>query len=117
MAVLASQHTPAEGPGLSPGSWSSGLSARAGRRYDAVSPPSRSWRGFDPGESRPPMSIDLLVFGPHPDDAEIGAGATLRKAKALGHTTGIVDMTTGDMGWGTPEARLEECAQAARILQ
>src|SRR6185436_5247691 len=63
------------------------------------------------------MSIDLLVFGPHPDDAEIGAGATLRKVKALGHGTGIVDMTTGDMGWGTPEARLEECAQAARILK
>lgn len=63
------------------------------------------------------MSIDILVFGPHPDDAEIGAGAMLRKMKALGHTTGIVDMTTGDMGWGTPEARLEECAQAARILQ
>jgi len=33
------------------------------------------------------MSIDLLVFGPHPDDAEIGAGATHRKVKALGHGT------------------------------
>jgi LmbE family N-acetylglucosaminyl deacetylase len=37
--------------------------------------------------------------------------------KSLGHTTGIVDMTTGDMGWGTPEIRLEECRAAARILQ
>jgi bacillithiol biosynthesis deacetylase BshB1 len=63
------------------------------------------------------MALDFLVFGPHPDDAEIGAGAMLRKMKALRHTTGIVDMTTGDMGWGTPEQRLEECAQAARILQ
>jgi bacillithiol biosynthesis deacetylase BshB1 len=63
------------------------------------------------------MALDFLVFGPHPDDAEIGAGAMLRKMKALGHRTGIVDMTTGDMGWGTPEQRLEECAQAARILQ
>jgi bacillithiol biosynthesis deacetylase BshB1 len=63
------------------------------------------------------MAIDFLAFGPHPDDAEIGAGAMLRKMKALGHTTGIVDMTTGDMGWGTPEARLKECEDAARILQ
>jgi LmbE family N-acetylglucosaminyl deacetylase len=63
------------------------------------------------------MALDYLVFGPHPDDAEIGAGALLRKMKALGHATGIVDMTTGDMGWGTPEQRLKECADAARILQ
>jgi len=63
------------------------------------------------------MSLDFLVFGPHPDDAEIGAGGMLRKMKALGHTTGIVDMTTGDMGWGTPEIRLQECRDAAKILQ
>jgi bacillithiol biosynthesis deacetylase BshB1 len=63
------------------------------------------------------MALDFLVFGPHPDDAEIGAGAMLRKMKALGHRTGIVDMTTGDMGWGTPAERLEECAKAARILK
>lgn len=63
------------------------------------------------------MPADILVFGPHPDDAEIGAGGLLRKMKSLGHTTGIVDMTTGDMGWGTPEQRLDECARAAAILQ
>ena len=63
------------------------------------------------------MSVDVLAFGPHPDDAEIGAGALLRKMKALGYSTGIVDMTTGDMGWGTPQGRLEESNQAARILQ
>jgi bacillithiol biosynthesis deacetylase BshB1 len=63
------------------------------------------------------MSVDVLAFGPHPDDAEIGCGATLRKLKALGHTTGIIDMTTGDMGWGTPEVRAEEGRRAAEILQ
>ncbi len=63
------------------------------------------------------MAVDVLVFGPHPDDAEIGAGAMLRKMKSLGHTTGIVDMTTGDMGWGTPEIRLAECEAAAKILR
>jgi len=63
------------------------------------------------------MAVDILVFGPHPDDAEIGAGGLLLKMKSLGHRTGIVDMTTGDMGWGTSELRLEECAGAARILK
>lgn len=63
------------------------------------------------------MPVDVLAFGPHPDDAEIGCGGLLRKMKALGHRTGIVDMTTGEMGWGSPEIRLQECAEAARILQ
>ncbi len=63
------------------------------------------------------MAVDILVFGPHPDDAEIGCGAMLRKMKHLGYRTGIIDMTTGDMGWGTPEDRLRESEEAARILQ
>jgi N-acetylglucosamine malate deacetylase 1 len=63
------------------------------------------------------MAVDFLAFGPHPDDAEIGAGGLLRKMKKRGHATGIVDMTAGDMGWGTPEIRAEESAAAARILQ
>ena len=63
------------------------------------------------------MKLDALVFGPHPDDAEIGAGGLLLKLKTLGHTTGIVDMTHGDMGWGTPQERLRECDEAARILK
>ena len=61
--------------------------------------------------------IDAIAFGPHPDDAEIGAGGVLLKLKALGHTTGIIDMTRGDMGWGTPEERDAECAEAAKILK
>jgi len=63
------------------------------------------------------MAVDFLAFGPHPDDAEIGTGALLRKMKARGHTTGIVDMTTGDMGWGTPELRVQECNDAAKVLR
>lgn len=63
------------------------------------------------------MAIDILAFGPHPDDAEIGCGGMLLKMKSLGYSTGIVDMTRGDMGWGTPEERDAESAEAARILQ
>ena len=63
------------------------------------------------------MKIDVLVFGPHPDDAEIGAGGFLLKMKDRGHTTGIIDMTRGEMGWGTPEERGRECSEAAAILK
>jgi bacillithiol biosynthesis deacetylase BshB1 len=63
------------------------------------------------------MKIDVLVFGPHPDDAELGAGGLLLRMKDLGHTTGIIDMTQGDMGWGTAEERMLECHEAAKILR
>lgn len=63
------------------------------------------------------MPVDILAFGPHPDDAEIGTGGVLRRMKALGHSTGIIDMTTGDMGWGTPEIRAGESAEAAKLLR
>ena len=65
----------------------------------------------------PPMPVDILAFGPHPDDAEIGCGGMLLKMKALGYRTGIVDMTRGDMGWGTPEERDAESEEAAKILK
>jgi bacillithiol biosynthesis deacetylase BshB1 len=63
------------------------------------------------------MPVDILAFGPHPDDAEISAGGLLRKMKDRGHRTGIIDMTTGDMGWGTPEIRAGESAEAAKFLK
>jgi len=63
------------------------------------------------------MPVDILAFGPHPDDAEIACGGLLRKLKDLGRTTGIIDMTSGDMGWGTPELRAEEGRKAGEILK
>ncbi len=63
------------------------------------------------------MAVDILAFGPHPDDAEIGTGGVLRKLKDRGRTTGIIDMTSGDMGWGTPEIRADEARAAAAVLK
>ena len=63
------------------------------------------------------MPVDVLAFGPHPDDAEIGCGGLLLKLKSLGYRTGIVDVTSGDMGWGTPEIRAEEGRRAGVRLQ
>ena len=60
--------------------------------------------------------IDLLVFGPHPDDLEIGLGGTIARHTALGMRVGLCDLTAGEMGSnGTSEERLKE-AEAARVV-
>ena len=52
-------------------------------------------------------AVDLLAFGPHPDDIEIGIGATLAKHASLGHRVGLCDLTAGEMGSnGTIDERL-----------
>jgi len=63
-----------------------------------------------------PVGVDLLVFGPHPDDLEIGLGGTIARHVALGSTVGLCDLTAGEMGSnGTVEQRLAE-AEAARAV-
>jgi bacillithiol biosynthesis deacetylase BshB1 len=60
--------------------------------------------------------VDLLVFGPHPDDLEIGLGGTIAKHAALGQRVGLCDLTAGEMGSnGTIDERLAE-AEAARVV-
>ena len=61
--------------------------------------------------------MDLLVFAPHPDDAEIGMGATIAKHVAEGRSVGICDLTAGELGSnGTPDERRREADAAARVL-
>ena len=63
------------------------------------------------------MSIDLLVFGPHPDDIEIGLGGTVARHTAAGHQVGLCDLTKGELSSnGTPEQRQAEAAAAAGVL-
>jgi N-acetylglucosamine malate deacetylase 1 len=63
------------------------------------------------------MELDILAFGAHPDDVELFAGGTMAKMAAFGHSTGIVDMTRGELGTrGTPALRRKEAARAAGIL-
>ncbi len=60
--------------------------------------------------------VDLLVFGPHPDDLEIGLGGTIARHVEQGSWVGLCDMTAGEMGSnGTVEQRLAE-AEAARVV-
>ncbi|NHJ39562.1 MAG: bacillithiol biosynthesis deacetylase BshB1 [Asgard group archaeon] len=61
--------------------------------------------------------LDVLVFGPHPDDAELGAGGAIIKAVNKGLKVGIIDLTGGEMGsHGTKEMRLKEADKASKIL-
>ncbi|HYC84826.1 MAG TPA: bacillithiol biosynthesis deacetylase BshB1 [Chryseosolibacter sp.] len=63
------------------------------------------------------MKLDILVVAAHPDDAELGCGATIAKHVALGHHVGIIDLTRGELGTrGTPEIRQQEANEAASIL-
>ena len=63
------------------------------------------------------MDVDLLAFGPHPDDVEIGAGGILARHGRMGYQCGIVDLTAGEMGSnGTVEERRLEAQKAKDIL-
>ena len=65
----------------------------------------------------PDGRVDLLVFGPHPDDLEIGMAGTIARHAALGHTVGLCDLTAGEMGSnGTPDERLAEAELARAVL-
>jgi bacillithiol biosynthesis deacetylase BshB1 len=64
------------------------------------------------------MHLDVLAIAAHPDDIEQTCGGTLLKMAEAGYRTGALDLTAGDMGTrGTPELRLAEAAEAARILR
>ena len=63
------------------------------------------------------MKLDILAFGAHPDDVELGSGATIAKEVANGKKVGIVDLTRGELGTrGSAEIRDVEAAAAAKIL-
>ncbi len=62
--------------------------------------------------------INLLAFAAHPDDVEISASGTLIKHKKSGLTTGIIDLTRGELGTrGSAEIRTEETANSSALLQ
>jgi N-acetylglucosamine malate deacetylase 1 len=63
------------------------------------------------------MGVDLLVFGPHPDDIEIGIGGVVARHAETGLVVGLCDLTAGEMGSnGTPEERKREAETAATVL-
>src|SRR5690242_3194314 len=69
-----------------------------------------------------PAKLRIIVFGAHPDDAELKAGGTAAKWAKAGHAVKMVSVTNGDIGhWreaGGPLAkrRLAEAAAADKVL-
>jgi bacillithiol biosynthesis deacetylase BshB1 len=63
------------------------------------------------------MKLDILAFGAHPDDVELGCSGTLLKMKAQGKKIGVVDLTRGELGSrGSASLRDQEAAAASKIL-
>jgi len=63
------------------------------------------------------MKLDILAFGVHPDDVELGCAGTIMAAIDQGKKAGIVDLTRGELGTrGTPSTRTQEAAAAAKIM-
>jgi N-acetylglucosamine malate deacetylase 1 len=63
------------------------------------------------------MKLDILAFGAHPDDVELGASGTIINHIKMGYKCGIVDLTNGELGTrGTAETRKTEAEEASRIL-
>ena len=63
------------------------------------------------------MKLDILAFGAHPDDVELGCSGTIAKEVSLGKKVGIIDLTRGELGTrGSVAIRNEESAKASEIL-
>ncbi|MDA9818719.1 bacillithiol biosynthesis deacetylase BshB1 [Flavobacteriaceae bacterium] len=63
------------------------------------------------------MKVDILAFGAHPDDVEMGCGGTIAKSISMGKIVGIIDLTRGELGTnGSVELRDNEAAEASSIL-
>jgi bacillithiol biosynthesis deacetylase BshB1 len=63
------------------------------------------------------MKLDILAFGAHPDDVELGCSGTIAKEVSLGKKVGIIDLTRGELGTrGSVEIRNSESTKASEIL-
>jgi N-acetylglucosamine malate deacetylase 1 len=63
------------------------------------------------------MKVDVLAFGAHPDDIELGCSGTLIACIAQGKKVAVVDLTRGELGTrGTPDTRKTEAANAAKVI-
>ena len=63
------------------------------------------------------MKLDILCFGAHPDDVELGCSGTIAKEISLDKKVGVVDLTRGELGTrGSVEIRNAESKKASEIL-
>jgi len=60
--------------------------------------------------------VDILAIGVHPDDVELGCGATIMKQIDLGYKVAIVDLTKGELGTrGSASLRMKEAKAAQKF--
>lgn len=63
------------------------------------------------------VKLDILAFGAHPDDVELGCGGTVAKEVSKGKKVGIIDLTRGELGTrGSVDLRNQESKLASNIL-
>jgi len=63
------------------------------------------------------MKLDILVFGAHPDDVELGCGGTIIKEVQRGKKVGIIDFTRGELGTrGNFKIRDVETQKATKLM-
>jgi len=63
------------------------------------------------------MKVDILAFGVHPDDVELGCSGTLIACIAQGKKVAVIDLTRGELGTrGTSDTRKTEAAHAAKVM-
>ncbi|MDH5477012.1 MAG: bacillithiol biosynthesis deacetylase BshB1 [Nitrospinota bacterium] len=61
--------------------------------------------------------VDVLVVGAHPDDIEMGFGASVAMLTQKGHEVAFLDLTNGEpTPFGDPETRKSEATKATEIL-
>jgi len=61
--------------------------------------------------------LDILIFSPHPDDAELGMAGSILLWQREGARVGVVDLTRGELGTkGDAETRVRESQDAAKRL-
>ena len=62
-------------------------------------------------------TVDILVIGAHPDDAEVGVGGLIHKMASKGYSVGILDLTEGELASrGSPKERAKEARTSSKIL-
>lgn len=64
------------------------------------------------------MKVDILAFGAHPDDVELGCAGTIALSIAQGKTVAIVDLTQGELSTrGDVQTRKREAKIASDVLK
>ena len=63
------------------------------------------------------VKLDILAFGAHPDDVELGCGGTVAKEVSKGKKVGIIDLTRGELGTrGSVDLRDQESQLGSNVL-